>query len=100
MLDQVNQANLLDIHGVCRSFPKGSGEDLLVLENVDLTIRSGEIVGLDVDVVVDLEAIRVCFRKRRRREYRDQKTTEGEHTEHGGFPVKRQHCFLVYAWAA
>src|SRR2546429_2552231 len=46
MLDQVNQANLLDIRGVCRSFPKGSGEDLLVLENVDLTIRSGEIVGL------------------------------------------------------
>src|SRR6266851_4576087 len=46
MLDQVNQANLLDICGVCRSFPKGSGEDLLVLEKVDLTIRSGEIVGL------------------------------------------------------
>ena len=37
---------LLDIRGVCRSFPKGSGEDLLVLEKVDLTIRSGEIVGL------------------------------------------------------
>src|SRR5207245_8047816 len=30
----------------CRSFPKGSGEQLLVLEKVDLTIRSGEIVGL------------------------------------------------------
>jgi ABC-type nitrate/sulfonate/bicarbonate transport system ATPase subunit len=27
-------------------FPKGSGENLLVLEKVDLTIRSGEIVGL------------------------------------------------------
>jgi len=37
---------LIDIRNVCRSFPKGSGEDLLVLENVDLTIRSGEIVGL------------------------------------------------------
>src|SRR5258707_7707798 len=46
MLDQVKQTNLLDISGVCRSFPKGSGEDLLVLEKVDLTIHSGEIVGL------------------------------------------------------
>ena len=45
MLD-LTQTNLLDIRGVCRSFPKGSGEDLLVLEKVDLTIRSGEIVGL------------------------------------------------------
>jgi len=32
MLDQLNQASLLDIRGVCRSFPKGSGEELLVLE--------------------------------------------------------------------
>src|SRR6266403_357187 len=46
MLDQVKQTNLLDISGVCRSFPKGSGEDLLVLEKVDLTIRSGDIFGL------------------------------------------------------
>src|SRR6267154_672299 len=46
MLDQVKQTNLLDIRSVCRSFPKGSGEDLLVLEKVDLTIHSGEIVGL------------------------------------------------------
>src|SRR3981189_3390150 len=46
MLDLATQTNLLDIRGVCRSFPKGSGEDLLVLENVDLKIRSGEIVGL------------------------------------------------------
>src|ERR1700676_1460418 len=46
MLDQATQSNLLDISSVCRSFPKGSGEDLLVLEKVDLTIRSGEIVGL------------------------------------------------------
>ena len=45
MLDLPQQVNLLDIHGVCRSFPKGSGEELLVLEKVDLTIRSGEIVG-------------------------------------------------------
>jgi NitT/TauT family transport system ATP-binding protein len=46
MLDTSKQPVLIDMHGVCRSFPKGSGEDLLVLENVDLTIRSGEIVGL------------------------------------------------------
>jgi NitT/TauT family transport system ATP-binding protein len=46
MLDQTSPASLIDIHGVCRSFPKGSGEELLVLENVDLTIKSGEIVGL------------------------------------------------------
>src|SRR6201996_1425216 len=46
MLDISKDTNLLDIRGVCRSFPKGSGEDLLVLEKVDLTIHSGEIVGL------------------------------------------------------
>jgi NitT/TauT family transport system ATP-binding protein len=46
MLDLTKQTNLLEISGVCRSFPKGSGEDLLVLEKVDLTIHSGEIVGL------------------------------------------------------
>jgi NitT/TauT family transport system ATP-binding protein len=46
MLDQTTNANLLDIRGVCRSFPKGSGEDLQVLEKVDLTIQAGEIVGL------------------------------------------------------
>ena len=46
MLDTSKEATLLDICSVCRSFPKGSGEELLVLEKVDLTIRSGEIVGL------------------------------------------------------
>jgi NitT/TauT family transport system ATP-binding protein len=46
MLDQINQTSLIDIRSVCRSFPKGSGEDLLVLEKVDLTINAGEIVGL------------------------------------------------------
>jgi len=46
MLDVTASAPLIDIARVCRSFPKGSGDDLLVLENVDLTIRSGEIVGL------------------------------------------------------
>jgi NitT/TauT family transport system ATP-binding protein len=47
MLDQIKpSSSLLDIRSVCRSFPKGSGEDLLVLDKVDLTIHSGEIVGL------------------------------------------------------
>jgi NitT/TauT family transport system ATP-binding protein len=46
LLDQASKIKLLEIHGVCRSFPKGSGEELRVLEKVDLTIKSGEIVGL------------------------------------------------------
>src|ERR1700749_3528403 len=46
MLDTSKETTLLDIRSVCRSFPKGSGEELLVLEKVDLTIHSGEIVGL------------------------------------------------------
>ena len=46
MLDIAKNSNLLEIRSVCRSFPKGSGEELLVLEKVDLTILSGEIVGL------------------------------------------------------
>ena len=37
---------LIELRRVCRSFPKASGGDLVVLEDVDLTIRSGEIVGL------------------------------------------------------
>jgi NitT/TauT family transport system ATP-binding protein len=47
MLDPTKPpATLIDIRSVSRSFPKGSGEDLLVLDKVDLTIHSGEIVGL------------------------------------------------------
>jgi NitT/TauT family transport system ATP-binding protein len=46
MLDLPGKASLIDLRGICRSFPKGSGEDLLVLEKVDLIIQSGEIVGL------------------------------------------------------
>ena len=37
---------LLDVHGVRRSFPRPGGEELLVLDGVDLTLREGEIVGL------------------------------------------------------
>src|SRR4029077_4549222 len=46
MLEVTKETSLLDMRGVCRLFPKGSGEELLVLENVDLTIHAGEIVGL------------------------------------------------------
>src|SRR5437764_12564143 len=46
MLDQPEGSSLVDMRSVCRSFSKGSGEDLLVLEKVDLTIHSGKIVGL------------------------------------------------------
>src|ERR1700750_1485921 len=38
--------NLLEVRGVKRTFPRGSGEDLLVLEDVNLTLKEGEIVGL------------------------------------------------------
>ncbi|MGA7675271.1 MAG: nitrate/sulfonate/bicarbonate ABC transporter ATP-binding protein [Rhizomicrobium sp.] len=39
-------ATLLDVHDVRRSFPKSGGDELLVLDGVDLTLREGEIVGL------------------------------------------------------
>ena len=42
MLDQASKIDLLEIHGVCRPFPRGSGEEV----EVDLIIKSGEIVGL------------------------------------------------------
>jgi NitT/TauT family transport system ATP-binding protein len=37
---------LLEVHQVRRSFPRPSGGELLVLDNVELTLKSGEIVGL------------------------------------------------------
>jgi NitT/TauT family transport system ATP-binding protein len=46
MRDEVQQAPLIDIKSVSRTFPKASGEHLVVLEKVDLSIRAGEIVGL------------------------------------------------------
>src|SRR6201990_3118974 len=46
MLDTSQQPVLIDMQGVCRSFPKGSGEEILFLEKAALAIRSGEIVGL------------------------------------------------------
>jgi NitT/TauT family transport system ATP-binding protein len=49
MLDVVNpgpESALIDLQKVNRSFAKANGDELLVLEKVDLTIKSGEIVGL------------------------------------------------------
>ena len=37
---------LLDVHEVRRSFPRPGGGELLVLDNVELTLKEGEIVGL------------------------------------------------------
>ena len=42
----LNLAPLLDVQGVCKSFRKPDGDQLVVLENVRLTLRPGEIVGL------------------------------------------------------
>jgi NitT/TauT family transport system ATP-binding protein len=39
-------ADLLKVEHVRRTFPRGSGEELLVLDGVNLTLRDGEIVGL------------------------------------------------------
>src|ERR1700749_3847158 len=39
-------AELLHVEHVRRTFPRGSGEDLLVLDDVNLSLRQGEIVGL------------------------------------------------------
>ncbi len=39
-------ANLVEVRGVRQSYHKDSTADLLVLDNVDLTLRAGEIVGL------------------------------------------------------
>jgi NitT/TauT family transport system ATP-binding protein len=42
----LNLASLLEVQGVCKSFRKPDGDELVVLENVNLTLRPGEIVGL------------------------------------------------------
>jgi len=38
--------NLLDVKNVKRTFPRGGGEELLVLDDVNLSLKDGEIVGL------------------------------------------------------
>ena len=42
----LNLAPLLEVRGCCKSFRKPDGDELVVLENVNLTLRPGEIVGL------------------------------------------------------
>lgn len=42
----LNLAPLLDVRNACKSFRKPDGDELVVLENVNLTLRPGEIVGL------------------------------------------------------
>src|SRR5579883_2574603 len=42
----LNLAPLLDVQGVNKSFRKPDGDELVVLENVNLSLRPGEIVGL------------------------------------------------------
>ena len=37
---------LLEVQGVRQTYARGAGSDLLVLDGVDMTLRSGEIVGL------------------------------------------------------
>ncbi|HWY64423.1 MAG TPA: nitrate/sulfonate/bicarbonate ABC transporter ATP-binding protein [Rhizomicrobium sp.] len=39
-------AELLNVEHVRRTFPRGGGEELLVLDDVNLNLRAGEIVGL------------------------------------------------------
>src|ERR1051325_7058003 len=39
-------ADLLEVHNVRRSFPRSGGEELLVLEDVNLTLKGGESPGL------------------------------------------------------
>jgi len=38
--------NLLDVQNVKRTFPRGGGEELLVLDDVTMSLKDGEIVGL------------------------------------------------------
>ncbi len=42
----VSPSAVLDVRGVKRSFTRGSGDPLVVLESVDLKLQRGEIVGL------------------------------------------------------
>jgi NitT/TauT family transport system ATP-binding protein len=42
----LNLAPLLEVRGVCKSFRKPDGDQLVVLEQVNMTLRPGEIVGL------------------------------------------------------
>ena len=43
---RIAMAELLEVEHVRRTFPRGGGEELLVLDDVNLTLKEGEIVGL------------------------------------------------------
>ena len=45
-MDAIVATNLVEIHGVRQAYHKESSADLIVLDDVDLTIKTGEIVGL------------------------------------------------------
>src|SRR6201990_768300 len=42
----MTSTNLLEVQNVRRTFPRGGGEELLVLDDVNLSLKEGEIVGL------------------------------------------------------
>ena len=42
----MNAIPLLDVQSVCQAFRKADGDELVVLEGVNLMLREGEIVGL------------------------------------------------------
>ncbi len=42
----MNDSPLLECSEVCKAFPKPDGEELLVLEGMNLELREGQIVGL------------------------------------------------------
>jgi NitT/TauT family transport system ATP-binding protein len=42
----MTETNLLEIRGVRRTFPKSGGDELLVLDGIDLALAQGEIIGL------------------------------------------------------
>lgn len=46
MLEAIAKETLLEVRGVCQSYRRPDANDLVVLEQVELTLRQGEIVGL------------------------------------------------------
>src|SRR5207302_1749653 len=61
----LNLAPLLDVQGCCKSFRKPDGDELLVLENVNLTLRPGLTVLENVQL--GLEALGMPEPEMRRR---------------------------------
>src|SRR6202049_5199374 len=46
MLETAARSTVIEVRGVCQSYPRDGSNDLVVLEQVELTLRQGEIVGL------------------------------------------------------